>query len=109
MEETPVRLSRSIAFGKRQELVDRRAREIRRRIPADLKDLMQFPIGAPVGQLDQLVDGEILEIDEQYSKVGIPGDCIECFRHPQTRLADLSALVVGVESGSVAAMEGYDG
>ncbi len=72
---------------------------------------MQLPISAPVSQLDQLIDRKILEIDKQYSKVCVPCDCIERFRHSQTRLADLRPLVIviGVQSSSIAAVERHDG
>lgn len=52
MEETPICLSRRISFCERLKPVDGRARQIRRGVFIDLKELMQLPIGAPVGHLD---------------------------------------------------------
>ena len=70
---------------------------------------MQFPVGAPVGHLNQLVQRKILHIDKQYPKVCVPGDGVECFRDGQARLPDLGTFVVGAQAGPIAAVERHDG
>ena len=70
---------------------------------------MELPIGAPVGELDELVEGEVLEVDEADAAVGGPGDGVPGLGDGEARLADAGALVVGVEAGAVAAVEGDDG
>ena len=70
---------------------------------------MQFPIRAPIRQLHQLIEREVLEIHKQDAEIGVAGDGCERLGGGEARLADVGAAVVRVEAGAVAAMEGDDG
>ena len=97
MPEPPIRLLRRIPFPKRQELVHRRARQVRHRIPVHLEHLMQLPIRTPVRHLYKLIEGKVLDIDAQHSEIGVPCDCRERFCNREARLSDVSSFIVGIE------------
>ena len=94
MPEPPIRLLRRVPFPKRQELVNGRARQVRHRIPVHLEHLMQFPIHAPVRHLDELIEGKVLDIDQQDSEIGVPCDCRKRFCDREAGLSDVSSFIV---------------